>query len=92
MAKVFYDRWGNRKRKAQYLFTPQYDLEAYIVDEATEGTTYICYSNAPKRAIRRITAADGVTTVEWSFGAWDDRASLEYVPICNAIEVEEAAE
>lgn len=87
---MFYDHFGNRQSSVNFIHNRGgHDPEPYMIDESTEGTTYICYANTPKRAIRRITEADGVTTIEWAYGAWDDRAGLDYVPINNLAEVTE---
>ena len=54
-------------------------LEAYrLLSEACDYPLHI-----------GITEAGGVTTVEWAYGAWEQRASLEYVPINNLVEVAE---
>ena len=67
---------------------PEYG--AYQVDASAEdGTVYIRYANDNICAITRISTADGVTTIEWAYGAWADRASLTYVPINEAIVVED---
>lgn len=87
---MFYDHFGNRMSSVNFIHNRGgRDPEPYMVDESTAGTTYICYANTAKRAIRRITEAGGVTTVEWAYGAWEQRASLEYVPINNLVEVAE---
>lgn len=59
---------------------PSGAIEPYIT--LVDGdTTYICFFNTPERAIHRITNASGTTTKEKAYGAWDDRASLDYIPI-----------
>ena len=62
--------------------------EAWMVDTSTAGTTYICYKNDPRRIIRRIVTSSGVTTIEWTYGKWEDRASLAYHPIEASVEFE----
>lgn len=53
------------------------------------NVTYICYDADTKTEIRRITTEGTVTTIEFSFGKWADRATLTYVPINAAYEVTE---
>lgn len=89
MAKAIYDHWGNRESSVNFIGSRVRDPEPYVIDEATAGTTFICYADTPNRAIRRITEADGITTVEWAYGAWEERASLNYVPINETVEVAE---
>lgn len=65
------------------------ELEPYIVDQATAGVTYICYTNDALRAIRRITEAADTITIEVGYGAWPDRATLtNYTPVNNDIDPE----
>lgn len=61
--------------------------EAYVVDSTTEGVTYICFADAPFRCVRRVTQRDGMTTAEFSMGAWDNRATLAYQPVNTTLEV-----
>lgn len=49
------------------------ELEPYIVEEAGDGVTYICYTDAARRAIRRITEA----TADEFFGPIYDDLSPE---------------
>lgn len=81
--KVTIDKWG-----APLIAGSEEAPEAYIVDASASGVTYICYDNRANRIVRRITVANGVTTVEFSYGRWADRASLQYVPINGMLEVE----
>ena len=64
------------------------NTDPWIVDSSTPGTVYICYKPDPKRIIKRIVTSSGTTTIEWSYGAWDDRATLTYVPMEESLEVE----
>lgn len=90
MATSRFDHWGNVQSYRGYVGNrPEQDPEPYIVDEATSGVVYLCYANTANRAIRRITTADSVTTIEWAYGAWADRATLTYHPINETIEVTE---
>lgn len=90
MATARFDHWGNRHTDSGFVGNrPEREPEPYIVDEATAGTVYLCYANTANRAIRRITTADGVTTIEWAYGAWADRATLTYKPINEFAEVTE---
>ncbi|MBR6240698.1 MAG: hypothetical protein IKQ82_04500 [Lentisphaeria bacterium] len=70
------------------------ELEPYIIEEAGGGVTYICYTDDDNRAIRRITETEdnGVTTttVEIAFGAWADRATLDYQCVNTDFETGEA--
>jgi hypothetical protein len=85
----YFDRWGNWQgdiNSAPGRTVP------YIVSE--EGNIiYVCYQNTPLRAIRRITKVQtgGVktTTVEIARGAWEDRATLNYVPVNEPIPEDE---
>ncbi len=61
--------------------------EPYMVDAAAEDVTYICFANTTPRCVRRITQADGVTTTEFSMGAWADRATLTYQPVNTTMEL-----
>jgi len=45
------------------------------------NVTYICFDNASRRPIHRITRTDTETVVEWAFGYWNRRAELTYIPI-----------
>ena len=56
----------------------------YIIDEQ-DDVTYICFFNTPRRAIHRVT--DG--KVEVAYGAWADRATLDYGPVNELLTVEE---
>ncbi|MBQ9501783.1 MAG: hypothetical protein IJU70_06480 [Lentisphaeria bacterium] len=75
------DKYG---RKENSLYFRQGELEPYIVEERS-GVTYICYTDEPQRAIRRITetTSEGVTTtvIEIAYGAWADRTTLTYRPV-----------
>lgn len=81
--RIHIDKWGE-----PYIHVVHETVEAYIVDASNPGVTYICYFNTPERIIRRITEDNGVTTVEFAWGAWENRASLEYQEINRAIEIE----
>ena len=48
------------------------------VDASTDGVTYVRYGTGANCAIHKITESDGVTTIRWTYGAWADRATLEY--------------
>jgi len=97
MATIYYDRWGNRQ--GEIPSAPGRTL-AYMVEEHAEanGVTvkYICYNNNDPRAIQRITKTKvgSVTTtkIENAFGAWEDRATLEYFPVNDPIIVTTADE
>lgn len=86
MSKIF-DNFG---RSIHFVSYRRGELEPYIVEEAGNGVTYICYDDGAKRAVRRITetTANGVTTtvIEVAYGAWADRATLDYHPVNDDIE------
>lgn len=81
--KMHIDKWGE-----PYIHVVHETIEPYMVDASTAGTTYICYFNTPDRIIRKITDDNGITTIEFSWGAWDDRTTLTYIPINEAMEIE----
>ena len=88
MAKVIYDQYGRRPDYPHYGDNSN-PPAAHIIDESTAGTTYLCFFNTENRVVHRVTVADGITTVERAYGAWEDRATLDYVPINDFIEVTE---
>lgn len=55
----------------------------YLYDAGGEnGPAYVCFDEAPTRAIHRITTgSDGLKKVEFAYGAWADRATLTYQPV-----------
>lgn len=59
----------------------------YMTDEQQDAT-YICYDDHAKTEIRRITKQGTVTKIEFAYGSWDSRASLEYVPINSYVEID----
>ena len=81
MAKlVQIDAWGRPQYNSNFRNAANHP-GAYKVDTATEGVCYICFSADAESAIQRIATADNVTTIEVGFGAWADRATLEYQEI-----------
>ena len=61
-------------------------LQPYRIAES--GTaTYLCFDDGDKRPIHRITKTDAETVVEWAYGAWTDRETLNYVPINQTLEI-----
>lgn len=60
----------------------------YLVDAQDPDKVYKCFTDDPKRVIWRETTNQGVTTLEFSYGKWDDRANLTYAPINGACAVE----
>ena len=83
MKTMHVDKWGE-----PYVHVNHEIIEPYIVDKSTPGTKYICYFDTPQRIIRRITEDNDVTTLDFAWGAWDDRTTLTYVPINSAITIE----
>lgn len=59
----------------------------YIEDSSTEGIVYKCHDDRPSRLIWRETTKNGILTREFSYGPWEDRASLTYAPISATIDV-----
>ena len=70
----------------------QYGFEATSVDfhkrklqpyrVAEDGDiTYLCFDDGDLRPIHRITKTGSETVIEWTYGAWGDRATLSYLPI-----------
>lgn len=51
------------------------------------NVTYICYENLTRRPIHRITKTDTETVFEWSYGYWNKRAELNYIPINETKEI-----
>lgn len=63
----------------------------YLVDKASESVTYVCFDGTAKRAIHRISVFGTVTEIKWAFGAWTNRASLNYSATLNdPVSVDEA--
>lgn len=60
----------------------------YIIDEATQDTKYMCFTDDDKRVIWRETKNADVTTLEFSYGEWTDKANLTYAPINGSLEVD----
>ncbi|PWM79118.1 MAG: hypothetical protein DBX90_09385 [Lentisphaerae bacterium] len=66
-----------------------FEKKAFQVDAAAEGITYICFDSVTPRPIHRITVAGGITTIQWAFGDWENRAALDYSHTLNEpIEIE----
>ncbi len=65
--------------------------EPYLVDTAAANVTYLCFSDAAERCIRRITRSGSLTTAEFAIGPWEERASLTYLPVNTTGTVEAAA-
>ena len=54
MNTVTIDCFGNRNDRVAGRFnSPAGKKRPYLVDEAGNGVTYVCFDNAPKRAIQR---------------------------------------
>ena len=67
-----------------------------MVEDTGTGVKYMCYNDKPQRAIQRITKTKvgtvTTTKIENAFGAWEDRATLEYFPVNDPIIVNTADE
>ncbi len=61
-------------------------LQPYRIAEAG-SVTYLCFDDGEKRPVHRITKTDTETVIEWAYGMWADRATLNYVPINQTLEV-----
>ena len=59
--------------------------EWYAMDDRGD-VTYTCFDSTPLRVVWRTTASGTVTAREFAYGAWDDRETLEYVPLDQAVE------
>jgi hypothetical protein len=57
-------------------------IDPYQVDASIENVVYLRYQSTDRRCwIQRVTTVDNITTLEKSFGQWDSRIYLTYVPI-----------
>lgn len=81
------DCYGYRHPVGLYERTP---LKPCEIAEAG-GYTYLRFTTAPVGPIHRIDATqEGVTKIMWAYGAWEDRAALEYAHTLNdTIEIPE---
>lgn len=61
-------------------------LQPHRVAE-TGDVTYLCFTNEELRPIHRITKTATETVIEWAYGAWESRETLDYVPINQTLEV-----
>lgn len=90
MSTITYDRYG---RRAGSVGPAEKAPDDYIIASPNATTNYICYyeTGSDPRAIRRITkdTASGITQICVGWGAWSDRASLDYYPV-NSIFVVDA--
>lgn len=86
MSTTRYDRYG---RAAGYISPIEGAPEAYMVDKASSTTQYICYyeTGSDPRAIRRIVKASGQTQICVGWGAWADRATIDYYPVNSVFTV-----
>ena len=87
-ATTRYDRYG---RAAGYISPIEGAPEAYLIDQSNSAVTYVCYyeTGSGPRAIRRIEkdTATGVTRISVGWGAWDDRATIDYYPVNSVFTV-----
>ncbi len=89
MAKVQINRYGLPLIKSvRQEHAPTFYNMFYIVDTATPNIEYCCFRADPKRVIWRKTTQGDTETWEFSYGAWEDRANLTYVPIYGVLEVD----
>lgn len=47
------------------------------------------FADTTTHCVRRITEADGATTVEFTIGNWENRANLTYQPVNTTLEISE---
>lgn len=66
--------------EAVSIYFQRRQLQPYRIAEDGD-VTYICFSDEAVRPIHRVTKSNGETVVEWAYGAWADRATLDYIPI-----------
>lgn len=66
--------------EATSIYYQRRQLQPYRVAENGD-VTYICFTDAARRPIHRITKNATETVIEWAYGAWADRATLPYIPI-----------
>ena len=83
MSTTRYDKFG---RPAGYYNPIQGEPEPFLIDQITnaDGSTvmYVCYYAADVTAIRRVvTTASGDIQVCVGWGAWEDRATIDYYPV-----------
>ena len=55
----------------------------YLIDKRSDSVTYVCFDATAKCAIHRISVYDTETEIRWAFGAWANRASLNYSATLN---------
>ena len=87
-ATTRYDRYG---RAEGYISPIKGAPEAYLIDQSTPDVTYVCYyeTGDNPRAIRRIEkdTSTGITRITVGWGAWDDRATIDYYPVNSVFTV-----
>ena len=71
---------------ATSVFFQRKRLQPYRIVESGD-VTYICFNDAQIRPIHRITKNGSETVVEWAYGPWGRRVSLDYIPINKTREV-----
>ena len=71
---------------ATSVFFQRRKLQPYRIVESMD-VTYICYDGDANRPIHRITKNGSETVVEWAYGPWSERESLDYIPINKTLEV-----
>ena len=71
---------------ATSVFFQRRRLQPHRIVESGD-VTYICYDDGDSRPIHRITKNGSETVVEWAYGSWNERESLNYIPINKTREV-----
>ena len=71
---------------ATSVFFQRKRLQPYRIVESGD-VTYICFNDAQIRPIHRITKNGSETVIEWAYGPWGRRVSLDYIPINKTREV-----
>ncbi len=60
----------------------QMRLNAYKIDEASSTVTYICYqSGSGEIFIKKVSVSGNVTTIEYAYDTWANRATASYSAI-----------
>ena len=86
---MFYDCYGRAASDRDFM-SPDKKCAPYEVVESG-NTTYIRFSSNDFGAIQKIVENGSDTTITWTMGSWENRASLSItVDLNTAIEVVEA--
>lgn len=81
MKNVTIDCFGNRNDLHPDRFANlRGEKYPHLIDEAGNGVTYIAFDRESVAAqpIHKVIESGSITTIWWGYGAWSNRASLEY--------------